>query len=277
MSSIEDQLLRGSENYEEWHQAIHSAFQHFGVWEIVTGSEQPLLALDPPVEQAYKNWQRLDKSLSALLGITVDRAILVQMPENVSVDAMYEFLRTNYQPDPGPQFPELLKTLSRLRLENFASVDDYGHMFVTTQNEMETLCPGRISNVMVNTLFLDGLGKGWEEFRETMMEEASGTTLISLIADARDFVKLFIKEDEAPAQPTNTRRGRPYCGHCNMIGHVQKGCWRLEGRSEEEIKVIRRTLQEDRRKKQQKNGGPLARRVTRPPRTRGAPNRIAKF
>lgn len=110
---IDIDKLRGPENYEEWHEDIRSAFEQSGVWDIVTGSEQPLLVLDPSVGDSYKNWQRLDKSLSALLGITVDRAILVQMPENVGIDVVYEFLQTNYQPQPRPEYPELFKnTLS---------------------------------------------------------------------------------------------------------------------------------------------------------------------
>jgi hypothetical protein len=51
----------------------------------------------------YKSWQQLDKCLSALLGLMVDRAILVDIPENISIDAMYDFLQTNYQPQPKPQ------------------------------------------------------------------------------------------------------------------------------------------------------------------------------
>lgn len=45
----------------------------------------------PPFAQTYKNWQRLDKSLSALLGLTIDRTHLVDTPENISIDAMYDF------------------------------------------------------------------------------------------------------------------------------------------------------------------------------------------
>ncbi|KAJ5987727.1 hypothetical protein N7481_002937 [Penicillium waksmanii] len=123
----------------------------------------------------YQSWQQLDKSLSALLGLTVDRAILVNTPGNVSNDAMYDFLQTNYQPKPKPQFPQLLKTLSRLRLDNFASVSGYAHKFMSVESEMESMRPNGISQTVVNTIFLEGLGRKWEEFKQRMIEDNFAT------------------------------------------------------------------------------------------------------
>ncbi|CAI7647482.1 unnamed protein product [Penicillium pancosmium] len=128
--------LRGSESHHDWHHSIHTAFQNQGVWAL-----------------------QLDKSLSALLGLTVDRAILADMPENISIDAMYDFLQTKCQPKPKPQFPQLLKTLTRLRLDNFASVSDYAHKFMPVESEMESMQPNGISQTVVNTIFLEGLGR----------------------------------------------------------------------------------------------------------------------
>lgn len=268
----------------------------------MTGSEQPLLVLDPSVGDSYKNWQRLDKSLSALLGITVDRAILVQMPENVGIDVVYKFLQTNYQPQPRPEYPELFKTLSRLRLENFTSVSDYAHNFEAIYNDMESLFPGKISILVVRTLFLDGLGKGWEEFKRTMLDANTGAPrepLTNLITDAQDFEKLFIIEQEVPTEQVDTRRARdvpteqvetrrardvPFCGYCNKIGHSQKSCWYAKGRSKQEVQAVREQLKQDHRRKRNQqneqngqNEGSLSRRITRPLNIRGsAPNRIFK-
>lgn len=270
--------LRGPENYEEWHQSICTTFQNQGVWELVTGSEQPLLAfaLDAPPNYTYTKWQRLDKSLSALLGMTVERAILANIPENISIDAMYEFLQTNYQHKPSPQFPQLLKTLSRLRLDNFTSLNNYAHKFITVQEEMESKHPNGISPIMIKTLFLEGLGRGWEDFKADITEndfEFANMELIHLVSHATDYEN-SLAEDDIVTRPVTKRRGRPFCGHCNMSGHLQEGCWRLEGRSEEEIKIIRRTLNQDRSKRFRKSGGPLSKRTTRP---RGsAPNRVIK-
>ncbi|KAJ5113933.1 hypothetical protein N7456_002467 [Penicillium angulare] len=277
--------LQGTENYEQWHNSIQREFQNQGVWDLVTGSEQPLLALNPPLAQTYKNWQRLDKSLSALLGMTVDRAILVNIPENISIDAMYEFLRTNYQPKPGPDFSQLLKTLSRLRLANFPCVSDYAAKFSAIQLEMEAAQPYVLSPTVVNTLFLEGLGPDWEAFREYMREEYSAINelnpleLDELIAETQDYEDTFAEDEPAP-QETKKRRNRPFCGHCNMLGHHQEGCWRMEGRTEEEIKIIRRTLRQDRtRRRPRQTAGSLASRITRPStgRRRGAGNRISKL
>ncbi|KAJ5738560.1 hypothetical protein N7493_001715 [Penicillium malachiteum] len=156
--------LRGPENYDEWHSSICTAFQDHGVWDLVTGTEQPLLALDPPLSQTYKEWQRLDKSLSGLLDMTVERTTLASVPENLSIDAMYKFPRTNYKPKPGPQFSRLLQTLSRLRLSNFSSIREDGNKFITVQSEMEAVRPSTISQSVVNTLFLEGLGSRLGKF-----------------------------------------------------------------------------------------------------------------
>ncbi|KAJ5272509.1 hypothetical protein N7478_007634 [Penicillium angulare] len=276
--------LQGTENYEQWHDSIHNEFHSQGVWDLVTGSEQPLLALNPPLAQTYKNWQRLDKSLSALLGMTVDRAILVNIPENISIDAMYEFLRTNYQPKSGPDFSQLLKTLSRLRLANFPCVSDYAAKFSAIHLEMELARPYTVSPVVVNTLFLEGLGPDWEGFRHYMVEEKSAINelhpldLDELMAETQDYEDSFA-EDEPTSQVTKKWGNRPFCGHCNMLGHHQEGCWRMEGRTEEEIKIIRRTLRQDRgRRRPRKTADSLANRITRPSTARrGAANRIGKF
>lgn len=70
--------------------------------------------------------------------------------------------------------------------------------------------------------------------------------------DAHDQQDIITDHYEDPAfaiRPTATRGGRPFCGHCNIPGHLQEGCWRLEGRSEEEITIIRRALSRDRAKR----------------------------
>lgn len=277
--------LIGSENYDSWHQSICTVFQAQGVWDLVTGSEQPLLSLNPPFSQDYQNWRRLDKSLCALLGMTVERAILVDVPENLSIDAMYDFLQTNHQPKPGPDFSHLLKTLTRLRRENFPTAVDYTHKFMTVYHEMETARPNGISAAVVNTLFLDGLGDEWADFRERIMESKVSLDshtpgeLFLMVSEAEE-EREFLEEEAGiatePTQPVRKQRGRPFCGHCNMIGHHQEGCWRIEGRSEEEIKIIRRTLREDRSSRRRKSGGPLARRVSSSRAGRRASGRISK-
>ncbi|KAJ5613777.1 hypothetical protein N7528_007431 [Penicillium herquei] len=273
--------LRGPENYDEWHSSICTAFQDHGVWDLVTGTEQPLLALDPPLSQTYKDWQRLDKSLSGLLGMTVERTTLASVPENLSIDAMYEFLRTNYKPKPGPQFSRLLQALSRLRLSNFSSIHEYGNKFITVQSEMEAVRPNAISQSVVNTLFLEGLGRDWESFKDRMADEeyatAEGPNLmlaeLIVMAEAHEAI---LAETTIVTEPVKNRRGRPFCGHCNMVGHRQEGCWRMEGRSEEEITIIRRTLNQTRSRRARRAGGSLANRITTSSKTRRTANRISK-
>lgn len=277
--------LMGSENYDSWHQSICTTFQAQGVWDLVTGSEQPLFSLNPPFSQEYQNWRRLDKSLCALLGMTVERAILVDVPENLSIDAMYDFLQTNHQPKPGPDFPQLLKTLTRLRRENFPTAVDYTDKFMTMYREMETVRPNGISQAVVNTLFLEGLGEEWADFRDRLMEDKIiydnfiPAELFLMVTDAEQERENREAEEGVTIETTKSvrkQRNRPFCGHCNMLGHHQEGCWRIEGRSEEEIKIIRRTLREDRSSRRRKSSGPLARRVSSTRAGRRASGRISK-
>lgn len=79
------------------------------------------------------------------------------------------FLQTNYQPKSKPHLPQLLKTLSRLRLDNFASVSDYDHKFVSVETEMELMRPNGISQTVVNTIFLEGLDRKWKGFKQRMI------------------------------------------------------------------------------------------------------------
>ncbi|KAJ5726162.1 uncharacterized protein N7483_007519 [Penicillium malachiteum] len=214
--------------------------------------------------------------------MTVERTLLASVPKNLSIDAMYEFLRTNYKPKPGPQFSRLLQTLSRLRLSTCLSIHEYGNKFITVQSEMEAVRPSAISQSVVNTLFLEGLGRDWESFKDRMTDEEYATTegrnlgLTDLIVMAEVHEVVLAETTNIATQPIKNRRGRPFCGYCNMLGHHQEGCWRMEGRSEEEITIIRRTLHKSRSKRARAAGGSLDNRITTSSKTRRTANRITK-
>lgn len=49
-----------------------------------------------------------------------------------------------------------------------------------------------------------------------------------------------------PTEPAR-HSNRPFCGHCKVQGHKEQGCWRAQGRTEEEITQMRTELNERRR------------------------------
>ncbi|KAJ5413919.1 transposon polyprotein reverse transcriptase [Penicillium cosmopolitanum] len=140
----------------------------------------------------------------------IKAAILADIPENISIDAMYDFLQTNYQPKPKPQFPLLLKILSRLRLDNFALVSDYTHKFMSVESEMESMRPNGISRTVVNTIFLEGLGRKWEEFKQCMIEDNLATSEftpmpLGLLVLETEANEALIRENHAPLAPPVTK------------------------------------------------------------------------
>ncbi|KAJ6031474.1 hypothetical protein N7540_002206 [Penicillium herquei] len=111
-----------------------------------------------------------------------------------------------------------------------------------------------------------------EEYATT---EGRNLVLADLIMMA-EVHEAVLAETNIATEPIKNRRGRPFCGHCNMLGHHQEGCWRMEGRSEEEITIIRRTLNKSRSKRARAAGGSLDNRITTSSKTRRTENRITK-
>lgn len=257
--------LRGTENWDEWHQSIRSEFQEQEVWHFVTGAERP----NPPCAQIEQTWRRLEKRLCALLSMTVDRTIMAEVPQDIDIDMLYAVLRIDYEPH--PRFPDLLKEISTLRLEQFSSVAQYADHFLNIYIRMERCFFGphsfhdSFSLVMLNTFFLEGLGPEWEAFRNLLepdiaikgievadliqmtmeaqrIEDSWGIggfkhTTLFLLRDRRlKLLSKLTRDQLQMRQPAMSSRRRlihemdyedrnPFCRFCRDFGHKKPNCW----------------------------------------------------
>jgi hypothetical protein len=99
---------------------------------------------------------------------------------------------------------------------------------MSVESEMESMRPNGFSQTVVNTIFLEGLGRKWDEYKQRRIEdnfatsEFAPTPLDGLVAEAEDHEALIREDQATPSPPVTKRRGRP--GHCNLTGHIQEGC-----------------------------------------------------
>ena len=162
--------LVSPKGWHAWHRAISAEFQKQGVWEIVV-DDKNVDPKDPPYGLDWPKWKRLDNSLAALLAMTVHRHIMNSVPDGVGGSSLYKHLSVNFKP--GPTFSQLLKILAGLHIDNFSSASQYTHKFDDIYRKLRKSRPDAISPVMINALYLEGLGPEWEDLRVDMMEDTA--------------------------------------------------------------------------------------------------------
>ncbi|KAJ5936839.1 hypothetical protein N7466_003289 [Penicillium verhagenii] len=175
--------LTGPETFIIWNKNLVEHCKLGRVWGLVSGQDQlpvPRNPLDAVLREShFRGWETLDSNICRYISMTLDRQISIRATDNCA--RMYKELCDTYQPKPKyhfkpgvPYCPEkdsltilqITKTLCKLRLTDFDSVEDYAREFVQLQkrlNAIRSTC--RVPQWMLNTFFINGLGDGYQSLK----------------------------------------------------------------------------------------------------------------
>lgn len=81
---------------------------------------------------------------------------------------------------------------------------------MSVESEMESMRPNGISRTVVNTIFLEGIGRNWEEFKQRIIEDNLATSDLTpmpldLLVLETEANEALIRENHAPLAPPVTK------------------------------------------------------------------------
>jgi len=239
----DEQLLIGSENYQQWSFLMEGVLFNDGLWNI---TQKGVTAADAAAKLAEEGLSK-----TAMYKIVFNCQPQVQSIVNTAKDGkvVWDRLKELYGKSTNTSMIGPLQKLFQVRLEDYSNVEAYLTDIMSNQSKLTQMGHG-LNDVHLAHLMLIGLPIQYQPLRMTL--ESLNQDLTS------DYVRQKIQSfqmetsgnsamlsktkghsgQRAQDAPSNGKSGGRSCYHCGDSGHIKPKCkkWKAEKRKQKEKK-----------------------------------------
>ena len=194
-----------AKTYRNWIFQVKATLNHFDVWNIVQGLEQP-----PTDPVALVNYNAREKQVYDALVSSMNTQDVTLIRNATTSKEIWDLLKAQYGETDPIKWIEAWHKLAHLMRDSSTKHDDHVHTFLSIMDDFLYHAPAdfNISNGIQNLLFIGTLGTDWQDFHRTIRKEINTMTPQELFNQVGSALFELPHADEVKALRTNVHGKR---------------------------------------------------------------------